>query len=377
MSNALCAVSALLFFITTFAACGSTTTPEPVVAAVERPGQPWPSDVPRCTIQRLEEASTCGAKLAIFEDSDGSSPIAIISRPEKVDLTWRELPIAGRGDRAKVDVFAPILFSGWASLDHAAFTLTQDVDIRSKHLTAKAWTSVAVVGTTRDKVVVRVPTVFKTPNAMEIEVDCHALKAGYSAETPRPPKSTKGHVRPRNNATIQLRESLEGPTVMSFEPEPDQPLWLIGQREGAIRIAGGIGPGKIHPSSTAIFFDGWADVRHFFTLDKLPRRSELRSCPSYSNEPCQDGHGQTKRDAMLYYGDHPPGEHFATIKLGTPLLVDEQLGDLLAVSFVRDVVEAPRGIRYFIKRDAMGLNCGGEGQDLGAERDGCPPCPHR
>jgi hypothetical protein len=351
MSRALHA-SWALFLTTSLVGCGPTTTaPQHVTTVVDRPGRPWPSETPPCTIPYPPDASpSCVGAIAISSDAGGASPIAVIEEPAEVEFAWRDLPVLGGGDRARVDVFSPFLVSGWASLADAPFSLTEDVAIRPRHVVAAAGTRVAVLGTTGDKVVVRVPTAFKAPEAVEIAVACRSVRNGRSKQSGARAPRGSGFLIARDGAPLELRESPEGPALLVFQPRPDQVFRSIEQRGEALRIAGGAGLGARHPDSETLLFDGWADVRRFYQAPEALLDRSASHCVPDRDDVDPASVGRVRREAMLNIGAEPPGRHFATLRNGATVHIDEDLGEFVSVTFTDDAIRPPRGQRYFARR---------------------------
>lgn len=359
----------ILFVAILVGACGQST--QRVPTAVERPGQPWPDNVSACAIPRLPESYACSSAITISSDAEGQSPVATIAQPSKADFTWSELPVLGSGNRARVEVFTPIRFSGWSAPPDLAFSLTQDVSIRSNNLVAKARTPVTVLGTSGDKVVVQVPAPFETPDVFEVAVPCQSLRYGHSQRGGRRDDWTKGYVTARPNTPIALSESPNGEPFLVFEASPRQIFRSVEQSDGSLRVAGG-GAMVSHSLST-IVFDGWADVRQFNRLNEPPADNDGGHCIPDISDLCPSNTGKANRDTKLNYGPEPPGQYFATAKIGTTVRIDESFDEFVALSFV-DVLEPPRGMRYYMKRDAVSIDCHGEEVEVGVDLDGCPPC---
>jgi len=376
MLKALCSFAVLFVASTSILACGPAAPPR-VTAAVARPGQPWPSGTPACAIVSIPERGGCDRAIPVFSDAEGSTPLAIINNPEKVDLTWRELPVLGSNGLAKVDVFTPALFSGWASLAGMTFTMTAEVAIRQKHLVVTAGTRVSVVGTSGDKVIVRVPTPFKAPDAMEVAVDCHMLQYGHTGQPAGRPSWDRAYVTARTSAPIELRESPDGPAIFSFEPGQDQVFRSVAQREGSIRIAGGPLPGKAALPASTLSFDGWANVGLFYQGKAPPREHTTDRCLPDRYHMCPGSLGQVLRDAALNHGTSAPGQRFATVKSGTSVHVHEQFGDLVNVTFLNDEIAPPNGIRFFMPREAIMTDCQDEHPNANPGPGGCAPCVRR
>lgn len=336
--------------------CGSTPAAQYITTAASRPGQPWPAATAACTIAQDPQASPgCGAPIVVSSDAGGAAPIAVIEVPSEVEFSWRELPVLGGGDRARVDIFTPFLASGWASLNEGAFSLAQDVPIRPKRVVATAGTKVNVLGTSGDKVVVRVPTAFKVPDAVEVAVPCQALRNGPSSVNGAVSSRDAGFVIPRDGTAIELRDSPDGPAFLLFEPRPDQVFRSIVQRDKLLHIAGGAGLGARHPDAETLLVDGWADVRRFYQAAEAPRGgSESRCAPPPAGVE-GELRGQLRREAMLFIGAEPPGQHFATIRHAMNVIVVEQLGEIVSVRFENDVVRPPPGLRYFARTAEIDL----------------------
>lgn len=339
-----------------FAGCSSTPAAQYITTVASRPGQPWPSTTPACTIAQDRAAGgACGAPIVVSSDAGGASPIAIIEVPSEVEFSWRELPVLGGGDRAKVDIFTPFLASGWASLNEGAFSLAQDVPIRPKRVVAAAGTKVNVLGTSGDRVVVRVPTAFKVPDAVEVPVPCQALRAGPSSASSAVSARGTGFVIPRDGATIELRDAPDGAAFLVFEPRPDQVFRSIAQRDAALHIAGGAGLGARHPDAETLLVDGWADVRRFYTAPEAPRGGGESRCARPPAGVEGEVRGRLRREAMLFIGAEPPGQRFATIRHAMNVVVVEQMGEIVSIRFDNDVVRPPPGLRYFARTAEIDL----------------------
>jgi hypothetical protein len=356
MSRALVLVGAFAL-AASFVGCGSTPAAQYITTVASRPGQPWPSTTAACTIAQDPQAGrACGAPIVVTSDAGGASPIAIIEVPSEVEFSWRELPVlGGGGDRARVDIFTPFLASGWASLNEGAFSLSQDVPVRPKRVVATAGTKVNVLGTSGDKVVVRVPTAFKVPDAIEVAVPCQALRNGPSGASGAVSARGAGFVIPRDGASIELRDSPDGPAFLVFEPRPDQVFRSIVQRDKLLHIAGGAGLGARHPDAGTLLVDGWADVRRFYQAREAPRGGSESRCAPPPGAVVGDVRGQLRREAMLFIGAEPPGQHFATIRHATSVVVVEQMGEIVSVRFENDVVRPPPGLRYFARTSEIDL----------------------
>jgi hypothetical protein len=339
-----------------FIGCGSTPAAQYITTAASRPGQPWPSTSPVCSIAQDPDASGgCGAPIVVSSDASGASPIAVIEVPAEVEFSWRELPVLGSGDRARVDIFTPFLASGWASLNEATFSLARDVPIRPKRVVATAGTKVNVLGTSSDKVVVRVPTAFQTPDAVEVAVPCEALRNGPSSVSGAVSSRGAGFVIPRDTTSIELRDSPDGPAFLVFTPRQDQVFRSIVQRDKLLHIAGGAGLGARHPDAETLLFDGWADVRRFYQAAEAPRGGSESRCAPTPGGVEGELRGQLRREAMLFIGAEPPGQRFATIRNAMNVVVVEQMGEIVSVRFENDVIRPPPGLRYFARSAEIDL----------------------
>jgi len=329
-----------------------------------RPGDPWPARTPGC-LPPNEVVSRCSGGYPVFASREAGEAVARVEDPSAARVRWSELPRLGEVRRAHVGIAALGLeLGGWAPLGGRLFPLRRKVEIVEGHVWISAGTSVEIVGTTGDRVVVSARTPFARPGSVEASTSCDSLGA---APALRERSAALDHVPyvTASKGRVDLRATPGGPVLLSFE-RGEFPR--IDRQSGYARIVAGEPAWRGRTDEATVVFDGWVSTAEIEDASP-PEEDRDSGCDVLDrNDTC--ALPRVLRDTPVFVGGAPGGPTIGLLRGGAEVRPGERRGDSVAFELSNAPVTAPPGKRFWIHAADLGPGCVSSDVD----EDGCPRC---
>lgn len=340
---------------------GCAAAPPIGVQPLARPGAAWPVSEPECVLAQEVMSLSCQPELDVTASLDGRV-IARVARRELAAIVWHTLPLLGAGRVAAVMVTAEgITLKGWASLEGQTFELASTVSIARGHVWIPAGAMVDVLGTSGDGVALSVPTPFVSPKTVEVIARCDAFgRTRSSTRVPIGPPFARTLGLP-----MELRESADGPVVLTFTPQVSDLLVAFERRGRSIHVAGGAPHWmQVLDGDQPFLFDGWVDAAGVeIVREEDPFADRDTGCELRDTRDTCDAQGVSPGTA-LWLGAEPGieriGEITGAVVLGT------HVGGFVAVSTVNEAIVPPPGQLFWVEESAVRDAC----EETGCACDG-------
>ncbi|MEZ4453756.1 MAG: hypothetical protein R3B09_30150 [Nannocystaceae bacterium] len=351
-------------------ACAAGPAEAPSTCPIDQvQSSPPPADAAaRCRIVGDGSAGWSHA-IALYAARDDASPVLILRHPDRVGVTWSELPPpteGGRGARAQVELGGQrrVRARGYATLGDAVFQLRRRVDVVPGHLWHRAGAEVTVIGEDAGGVVIEADGLARaqTPGRVHVPCDALAYEGRRLADDPADaPRSDGVRLYPTRDV-LSLAAEPGGCAFVALHTRFGVDLHEVERRGAFVRIAGG----------EALVHDGWVragDVQR----EPVDFDREF-STPTDDVDRCTLT-ATVAADTPLRVGATPTGPAVAELEVGAALHLPRGVdaatlegGDAwVVVEFDDQTIVAPSGALLWAPRSAIVVES--------SSTRGCPDVP--